>query len=171
MNPRAQNFWKLLLGLLLAPCGLLVYSVNAPLSAQSVGEINVFEMFDNLLVVFSLLALVALLPNRAVELAKPIVHNRIPETNAGLRVFVLLALSLLFGMGTAIIFNLNVLRMFPDNPFLAETPHVAGVALTGFLLMFDANVWHELGEAIQRREDVIEGQARAVNPKLTGGIG
>lgn len=124
-----------------------------------------FEMFDNLIVVFTLLFMVALLPNRAVEMVKPIIHARIPEENENLRVLVLLALSLAFGMATAIVLNLNILLMFPDNPLLASAPHAAGVALTGFLLMFDANVWHNLGEVIQRREEVVEAQTEAARLK------
>lgn len=172
-NPRFRSlrfFVALLVGALCYPVTIFVN--GASVSAQSVGEMNVFEIFDNLLVVFSLLFMVALLPNRAVELIKPVVHNRIPETSGGLRVFVLLLLSLVFGMVTAIVLNLNVLLMFPDSPILSSAPEWAGVLLTGFLLMFDANVWHELGEAIQRREDVIEGQARSVQSKpLSGGVG
>lgn len=107
-------------------------------------------MFEALFAAFALLATVAVIPNRLIELVKPSIQARFPaDAQENLRLFIILALSLLASLATAVVLNFNIFTGFPDNPYLSQIPPLVGVLGTGVLLMFGANVWHELGERVE----------------------
>lgn len=110
-------------------------------------------MFEALFAAFALLATVAVIPNRLVELVKPSIHRRFPrEDQADLRLVLVLLVSLVASLAVAIVLNFNVFTGFPDNPYLSQIPPLVGVLGTGVLLMFGANGWHKLGEAVESRQ-------------------
>lgn len=110
-------------------------------------------MYEAYVVVFALLGTVALFNNRIIEIAKAGFVGKI--TDARTRTLVLLVLSFIVGEIVAFVMNLNVVAMLPQNDYLAVVPHTIGVAITGGLLMFGANFWHELGESAEQVQKAI----------------